>query len=65
MASRRSDANIDATLLIAETALGMREGRRAREAKSRHWLKQNTKAIGAYNARIERDGLWSDGLRSF
>jgi antitoxin CcdA len=29
------------------------------------WLKENREAIEAYNRHIERDGLWSDGLRTF
>lgn len=29
------------------------------------WLKENRKAIEAYNAHVERHGVFSDGLRSF
>ena len=29
------------------------------------WLAENREAIDAYNRHIERDGLWSDGLRTF
>lgn len=29
------------------------------------WREQNKAAIEAYNRHIERDGLWSDGLRLF
>ena len=29
------------------------------------WLEENHEAIDSYNQRIERDGLWSDGLRRF
>lgn len=36
-----------------------------REAKQRQWLAENAEAIAAYNARIERDGVFSDGLRRF
>lgn len=36
-----------------------------REAEAEEWLAANRKAIGAYNARVERDGVWSDKLRGF
>jgi antitoxin CcdA len=36
-----------------------------REAKQRQWLAENAEAIAAYNERIERDGVFSDGLRRF
>lgn len=36
-----------------------------REAEGREWLAQNRKALEAYNKRIEREGIWSDGLRGF
>ena len=29
------------------------------------WLEANREAIEEYNARIARDGVWSDGLRRF
>ncbi|MBS0199718.1 MAG: type II toxin-antitoxin system CcdA family antitoxin, partial [Proteobacteria bacterium] len=29
------------------------------------WKVDNREAIEAYNARIEQDGIWSDGLRAF
>ena len=36
-----------------------------REAKARQWLEENRDAISAYNQWVEKDGLWSDGLRLF
>ncbi len=36
-----------------------------REAEAEAWLAANRKAIDAFNARVERDGVWSDKLRSF
>jgi len=36
-----------------------------REAERRDWLKNNRKAIDAYNDRVNRDGVWSDGIRGF
>ena len=29
------------------------------------WLKENAKAIQAYNKRVESQGVFSDGLRNF
>jgi antitoxin CcdA len=36
-----------------------------REARARQWLEENKAAIDDYNARIERRGVFSDGLRRF
>jgi len=36
-----------------------------REAEAKAWLAANRKAIDAFNTRVERDGVWSDKLRSF
>jgi antitoxin CcdA len=36
-----------------------------REAEAAEWLAANRKAIEAYNARVAREGVWSDGLRGF
>lgn len=36
-----------------------------REAEAAEWLAANRAAIDAYNARVERDGVWSDKLRGF
>lgn len=36
-----------------------------REAEAKEWLAANRKAIDAYNARVKRDGVWSDKLRGF
>jgi len=36
-----------------------------REAEAEEWLAANRKAIDAYNARVGRDGVWSDKLRGF
>lgn len=36
-----------------------------RKHRAEKWLKENRAAIEAYNRHIERDGLWSDGLRMF
>lgn len=36
-----------------------------REAEAEAWLAANRKAIDAYNARVKRNGIWSDKLRGF
>ena len=36
-----------------------------REAKQQRWLAENHDAIGAYNQRIEANGVFSDGVRRF
>jgi antitoxin CcdA len=36
-----------------------------RKNRAEQWLAENREAIEAYNRHIERDGLWSDGLRTF
>ncbi|MBI2313705.1 MAG: type II toxin-antitoxin system CcdA family antitoxin [Betaproteobacteria bacterium] len=46
-----------------------RNSRNASQPKKRaaamHWRRKNAKAIEAYNRRIERYGVFSDGLRRF
>jgi len=36
-----------------------------RQKRGEAWLRDNREALDAYNAHIERDGVFSDGLRSF
>jgi antitoxin CcdA len=36
-----------------------------KKEKERRWQEENRAAIAAYNRHIERDGLWSDGMRLF
>lgn len=36
-----------------------------RQRRGKQWLEDNREAVAAYNRHIERDGLWSDGLRTF
>ncbi|MBS3936373.1 MAG: type II toxin-antitoxin system CcdA family antitoxin [Sulfuritalea sp.] len=36
-----------------------------KKEKERRWREENRAAIDAYNRHIERDGLWSDGIRLF
>jgi len=42
---------------------GLADAIRAREAEA--WLKRNKAALDAYNERVEKQGVFSDGLRSF
>ncbi|MBX3493751.1 MAG: type II toxin-antitoxin system CcdA family antitoxin [Parvibaculum sp.] len=56
--AKEMELNLSATL---EDVL--REKTRAEEA--RRWKEENREAIEAFNRRIERDGIWSDGLRRF
>ena len=56
--ARALDINLSATL---ERALEAEVRARKRE----RWLAENREAIESYNARVERDGVFSDGLRSF
>ncbi len=37
----------------------------AREARAQQWRAENKTAIDDYNARIEKRGVFSDGLRRF
>lgn len=46
---------------LAEEALAQAVRRRVEEA----WLKENAEGIQAYNARVEAQGVFSDGLRGF
>ena len=46
---------------LAEEALDRAVKARLAEA----WLRENEEAIQAYNARVDSQGVFSDGLRSF
>lgn len=52
------EINLSATLERALTD-------EVRARKRERWLAENREAISAYNTRVERDGVFSDGLRSF
>jgi antitoxin CcdA len=42
---------------------GLQEAIRRREAEE--WLQRNREALDAYNEHVEKDGVFSDGMRSF
>lgn len=51
-----------------ELAAAIEDGLRRRlraEANAKRWAEENREAIEQNNAQIEREGLWSDGLRLF
>lgn len=56
--AREMDFNLSATFEAA-----LRE--KMREEERRRWAEENHDAIDAFDRRIERDGVWSDGLRRF
>ena len=56
--ARELNINLSATL---EQALGEVLRQRQRE----QWLAENREAMEAYNAHVEKHGVFSDGLRSF
>lgn len=56
--ARALGINLSRTL---ETALEAE----VKKAKGQRWREENRAAIEAYSRHIERDGLWSDGLRLF
>lgn len=36
-----------------------------KDAKARQWAEENREAIESHNRWVEKNGLWSDGLRMF
>jgi len=46
---------------IAELAIAQA----VKEALAEDWLKENAEAIQAYNQRVEAQGVFSDGARTF
>lgn len=70
---RPANLTISAKLLDKARRLGINLSRTleerlaemVRQAEADEWLAANRKAIEAYNARVEREGVWSDKLRSF
>ncbi len=69
----RLNITVDADLLAAAREQGlnlsmMMESKITETLKAdraRQWRIDNKEAIAAYNERIDREGLWSDGLRQW
>jgi len=57
-AAKQLDINLSATLEKAIEA-------EIRSRRRQQWLEGNRDALEQYNARVERDGVFSDGLRAF
>ena len=70
---RPANVSVRAELLDKAKLLGINLSRTledrlaelVRDAEAREWLASNQRAIDAYNKRVEREGIWSDGVRSF
>lgn len=56
--ARELDINLSATLEQALTQA-------VRERQREKWLAENRSAIDAYNATVESNGVFSDGMRRF
>ena len=72
-AKRPTNVSVNADLLEKAKGLGINLSQTledqlailVRQAEAQAWLKQNARAIEAFNKRIEKDGIWSDGARGF
>ena len=68
-----TNLSVNADLLRLAKELGINlsqtlEGRLievVREEGRRRWLAENAEAVDNYNARVDRSGVFSDGLRRF
>ncbi len=56
--AKELDINLSATLELALAAA-------LKQRQRNQWLAENKGAIDAYNERVEKHGVFSDGLRSF
>jgi len=57
---KASELGIDLSATLEE-ALAVQVRNRQQET----WLAENREAIAAYNEHVARNGVWSEGLRSF
>lgn len=70
---RPANLSINESLLLQAKALNInlsqlleqRLAEHLRESFQKNWLAENHEAIDAYNQRIEHNGVFSDGLRTF
>jgi antitoxin CcdA len=73
MARKPVNVSLDADLIAQAKALdlnlsrALEEGLRARvkAEQARRWREENAEAIRLSNEELDRNGLWSDGLRLF
>lgn len=73
MARKATNLSADAELLREAKALDLSLSRvfdsalrdAVAEARRARWLAENRDALDAYNRHIERDGVFSDGVRGF
>lgn len=72
-AKRATNLSVNAELLEKAKGLGINLSQTLeiqlailiRQSEAQEWLKENARAIDAFNERIEEDGIWSDGIRGF
>lgn len=73
MAKKAVNLSIDAELLARARKLDVNLSAmleqvlrdKTRQVEARRWVDENREAIEAFDRRVERDGIWSDGLRRF
>jgi len=72
-AKKPTNLTLSADVLADAKALGLNISRACddhlralvKAEKERRWKEENAAAIDAYNARVEKNGVFSDGWRSF
>jgi len=72
-ARKATNVTLSADVLAEAKALGINISRTCDDAlrklvkaeRERQWREENAEFIAAYNEHVERDGVFSDGLRSF
>lgn len=72
-AKKATNVSINSDLLSKARALGINLSRtleeslveKVRQLQQQRWREENRAAVDAYNAHVERDGVFSDGLRRF
>lgn len=70
---RATNLSVNSDLLQQAKELGINLSRTfeeglaeaVREKRQELWLRENREALDAYNEHVERDGVFSDGLRNF
>lgn len=70
---RAANLTVDSQLLESARALNLNLSQvfeaglsaAVRQRQREEWLRRNRAALEAYNEHVEKDGVFSDGLRSF